>query len=121
MVSCLSALISNMGLADGLLLVKCQTLLNGKNWVESCRYVCNGCHMNRAELRSTLEAEGIRSDAYDLSGAGENEAYVLREEPSGWCVFYRERGRQQDVRSFETEAEACECLFARLRSDPTTL
>ena len=67
-----------------------------------------------------MQAEGIRPDAYDLSGEGKSEAYVLREEPFGWSVFYSERGMQQATRTFDSEAEACECLLAELRADPTT-
>lgn len=76
--------------------------------------------MHKSELRTALQAEGIRPDTYDLSGEGKNEAYVLRQEPFGWSVFYSERGMQQDTRTFGSEAEACECLLATLRADPTT-
>jgi len=67
-----------------------------------------------------LEAEGISPDACDLSGDGKNEAYVLRQEPFGWSVFYSERGTQQDARTFGCEAEAGACLLGKLTNDPTT-
>jgi hypothetical protein len=76
--------------------------------------------MNKSELGTALQAAGIRPDAYDLSGEGKNETYVLREESFGWSVFYSERGTQQDRRTFGSEAEACECLLATARNDPTT-
>ena len=75
--------------------------------------------MNRSELRVVLQAEGISPDAYDLAGEGRDEAYVLREEPFGWSVFYSERGLQQNAQTFGTEAEACDCLLTKLRNDPT--
>lgn len=88
--------------------------------MESGHSVCNGHYVNRSELRTVLEAEGISPDAYDLSGEGKNEAYVLRQEPFGWSVFYSERGAQRDARTFGSEAEACACLLGKLRKDPTT-
>jgi hypothetical protein len=74
--------------------------------------------MNRSELAAMLQAKAIRTDAYDLSGDAKNEAYVLRQEPVGWLVFYSERGLERDVRSFANEADACADLLARLTSDP---
>lgn len=72
--------------------------------------------MNRSELGEILRAEGIRSDAYDLNGGRDKtEAYVLREEPFGWTVFYSERGLESGPQTFDSEAEACEYLLARLR------
>ena len=76
--------------------------------------------MNTAELRARLEAEAIRQDAYDLTGDGRNEAYVLRQDPSGWSVFYSERGLESGLQTFASEADACEYLFEKLTSDPTT-
>lgn len=76
--------------------------------------------MNRVELQVVLEAEGVRPRAYDLSGDGVNEAYVIRQEPFGWNVFYRERDVERDTHTFGTEAEACDHLLAMLRRDPTT-
>lgn len=75
--------------------------------------------MTRSELQTVLQAERINPDAYDLSGEGRDEAYVLRQEPSGWSVFYSERGLQRDPQNFSTEAEACDCLLTTLRNDPT--
>ena len=43
--------------------------------------------MDRQNLEAILVAEGISADAYDLTGNGKSEAYVLRQEPSGWAVF----------------------------------
>ncbi|URD60625.1 hypothetical protein M8312_12685 [Sphingomonas sp. KRR8] len=76
--------------------------------------------MDGSELRAALQAEGIRPDACDLSGEGKSEAYVLREEPFGWSVFYSERGMEQDTRTFGSETEACDFLLTKLRADPTT-
>jgi hypothetical protein len=67
-----------------------------------------------------LDAEGITPDAYDLTGEGRDEAYALRETPSGWMISYSERGLERDVETYGTEQEACERLLMRMRNDPTT-
>lgn len=87
--------------------------------MESCHSVCNLLGMNRSELQTILQAERINPDAYDLSGVGRDETYVLREEPFGWSVFYSERGLQRNPQTFGTESEACDCLLTALRNDLT--
>lgn len=76
--------------------------------------------MNRMELQAVLEPERVRPQAYDLTGDRVNEAFVIRQEPFGWNVFYRERGVERDTHTFGTEAEACDHLLDMLRRDPTT-
>jgi len=78
-----------------------------------------GMPVNRLELRTLLEAEDIRRDAYDLSGQGKSEAFI-REDSFRWSVFYSERGLERDTHTFATEAEACDHLLANLRNDPNT-
>lgn len=75
--------------------------------------------MDTTTLRAALDAKGIDPDAYDLTGEGKNEAYVLREGPAGWVVFYNERGFERDIESFGSEDEACHALIAKVTSDPT--
>ena len=76
--------------------------------------------MDRQNLEASLLAEGISADAYDLTGNGKSEAYVLRQEPSGWSVFYRERGLETGTVTFAAEGDACAHLLSLLRADPTT-
>lgn len=75
--------------------------------------------MDRYNLEAMLVAEGINADAYDLKGNGKSEAYVLRQEPSGWSVFYSERGLETGSATFGYEADACAHLLALLKADPT--
>ena len=76
--------------------------------------------MNRQNLKATLEAEGVRADAYDLTGNGKNEALVLRQERFGWSVFYSERGLETGIETFGSEQDACFHMLALLKVDPTT-
>ena len=76
--------------------------------------------MNRQELRKLLEAEGIRSNAYDLDGGNPNERYVLSGSDTSWSVYYSERGLESGWRPFASEETACEYLLKLLREDPTT-
>jgi len=64
--------------------------------------------------------EGVLVTSYSMSGGLPDEKYVLSPEPDGWSVYFAERGRRLEERRFQTEAEACEDLFLRLRRDLTT-
>lgn len=71
--------------------------------------------MNREQLAARLESEGVPATTYHLSGAHFDDRQVLDHRVNGWFVFYSERGREYDVRRFETEAAACAEIYARLR------
>lgn len=76
--------------------------------------------MNRNELSVVLSREGIRSDAYDLSGGCGDERYCLEVSQGVWSVYYSERGIQSGRRDFASESDACEYLFQILKNDPST-
>jgi hypothetical protein len=76
--------------------------------------------MTRHDLRSILEALGIRPDAYDLDGRVCDECLCLERGIDGWVVFYAERGLRSNERHFDSEDAACRYLVDRLRRDPTT-
>lgn len=76
--------------------------------------------MTAAELDAELIAAGVRSGVYSVSGAGDDDVYVLSAEAGGWSVYYAERGERMDERVHETEAAACEDLRDRVLNDPTT-
>jgi hypothetical protein len=59
----------------------------------------------------------IRRDAYDFSGDFGSEAYVLRESPEGWEVYYSERGQKRSHREFSSEDEAGEFFRALIVND----
>lgn len=76
--------------------------------------------MTIPELEDAFRRHGVRPDAYDLSGDIGSETYVLREEGGEWWVFYSERGKRNNLRRFPSETAACEYMFERVLSDPTT-
>ena len=77
--------------------------------------------MTEDEFVRSAQADGIRSDAYDLDGSGDrNECYVLTQVDGAWLVFYGERGLQKGLRRFVTQGAALGHLLATLRDDPTT-
>ena len=76
--------------------------------------------MTRDELRRLLEEQAIRTDAYALSGASIDEAYVLSVEGAEWMVYYSERGLKSGLRRFKEESEACDYIYELISGDPTT-
>ena len=76
--------------------------------------------MNKAQLVEALRNEGIRDDAYDLTGGHQSETYTLGEADGDWFVYYSERGTESGKREFASESEACEYILELLRKDPTT-
>ena len=77
--------------------------------------------MNRAELKTLLDAEQIKENTYSLVARNfdPDEAICLRQENESWVVYYSERGLQTGNEFFKTESEACIYLLEELRSDPT--
>jgi hypothetical protein len=74
----------------------------------------------RDQLETLLPDEGFRPDSYRLYGGfGIGECYVLDHTPSGWEVYYSERGTKGSLRLFRTEAEACAHFLDLLRRDPS--
>jgi hypothetical protein len=74
--------------------------------------------MNKKELRQVLHNEGIREEAFDLSGGHLPETLTLAEVYGRWLVYYSERGLESGKKEFATEAEACAYLLTLLRADP---
>ena len=71
-------------------------------------------------LGNVLESQGIRPDAYCLTGGSPNESYCIDRDGDDWLVYYSERGLRSDLRRFGTESDACSHLQALLRGDATT-
>jgi hypothetical protein len=92
------------------------------NWNRHYRMV------DLAALLAALDREKVNPSTYAVAGAGLDdlpksdleERYVLAIAPGGWCVFYRERGRDNDRLDFDTEDEACDEMLMRVTGDPTT-
>jgi hypothetical protein len=82
--------------------------------------------MDRSALRQFLDREQVDPRSYGLDGASgvpvqdREERYFLEEVPSGWSVYYWERGLRSGEQSFDTEDEACNRLLDLLLRDRTT-
>lgn len=76
-----------------------------------------GPPLNRQRLADVLAANGVAERAYDLYGAHKHDALVLDHRPEGWIVFYSERGSEDILARYHTEAEACLDILNRLLAD----
>jgi len=76
--------------------------------------------VSRDELRRKLDAKGVHPNAYDLDETQKDEVYCLEESPTGWTVYYRERGIRRDERTFASEQDACDYFLDAVLRDPTT-
>jgi hypothetical protein len=76
--------------------------------------------MNRRELKTVLDQEGIDPEAYDLRGGSPNEKYTIESGVGGWFVYYSERGKRSGEKFFVTEDAACRYLLEWLLGDAST-
>lgn len=74
--------------------------------------------MTREELQRRLSEKGISPGAYDLFGENKDNVYCIEKTPSGWLVYFRERGLRDWEHLFSSEDEACEFLFTKIQRDP---
>lgn len=72
---------------------------------------------SRDELERALDLLGIQDGVYHLHGAHLDDAYVIDHRSSGWVVFYSQRGHEDILDTYETEAEACADLFERVTAE----
>ncbi len=75
--------------------------------------------MNRTDLQQRLREEGIDELSYSLDGGFPSERYVLSYEGNVWLVYYSERGQMTNLRTFQTESDACLHLLQQILSDRT--
>jgi hypothetical protein len=79
--------------------------------------------MNKEELKTRLDQEGINSHYYSLNGLAGGPydgTHILDKEESKWLVYYFERGLKWDIHMFETEDEACRYFSQWITRDPLT-
>ena len=67
---------------------------------------------NREQLKEILDAKGVDQSRYSLFG-GSNwaDTKCLDKRKGNWAVYYVERGREYDEKTFSSEAEACKYLY----------
>ncbi|MEV3933307.1 hypothetical protein [Streptomyces sp. NPDC053728] len=79
--------------------------------------------MNRTELTEHLRREGVPDALYEIPGVHPvalqlDAYYVLRPEGDAWPVLMRQRGQEEVITRFATEAEACRYLYDTLTGAP---
>ena len=77
--------------------------------------------VDRQQLRRMLNRERIAPDLYALDGGHPSERHVLDKRGNDWVVYYSERGEENGLTRFSTEADACQELLDRLRREPTAI
>lgn len=76
--------------------------------------------MDILELQNKLNELNLNPEAYSILGGLRDECYILlKNNNRRWEVFYSERGLKSSLKVFESESEACEELFRRLKKDAT--
>ncbi len=76
--------------------------------------------MTRTEAEDRLRAEGVDRRTYNLSGALQNDSWILDGNGRVWIVFYFERGDRYEETQFGDESSALEYLVGKVLADPTT-
>lgn len=67
------------------------------------------------ELEQELNKIGVSKDLYSLMiGGFPNEKLCIVKEES-WQVYYSERGHKTGLKTFDTEAEACEFFLRKMK------
>lgn len=71
--------------------------------------------MTILELEENLETLGVPKDLYSIMKGGlPNEQLCIVKEDL-WQVYYSERGHRSGLKEFETEFEACEYFFRKIK------
>ena len=67
------------------------------------------------ELKNKLDEIGVSQDLYSIMTGGlPNEKLCIVQEEM-WQVYYSERGKKVRQKFFETEEEACEYFYEKLK------
>ncbi|EJS51781.1 hypothetical protein CN507_16995 [Bacillus cereus] len=70
--------------------------------------------MQKNELEQKLLQEEVPKDLYSLKGGLPNESYCLNEQSGVWEVYYSERGTKSNLKTLNSETEACEYFYTSL-------
>lgn len=67
------------------------------------------------ELKNKLDETGVSQDLYSImiGGLPNERLCIVKEEI--WQVYYSERGKKVGQRFFETEEEACEYFWEKIK------
>lgn len=67
--------------------------------------------MDKKQLGERLQQENINEYYYSLDGDLPNEAFCLHENNNHWEVYYSEKGNKSQLKSFESEEDACNYFY----------
>ena len=71
--------------------------------------------MNITELRNKIFELGISDELYSiLQGGLPNEKLCLVKEES-WKIYYSEHGKRTGEKTYDSEEEACEAFFRKIK------
>ena len=73
--------------------------------------------MNKSELSQKLRDKNVPKWWYHLDVIEYNDNFSLRQTETLWEVFFGERGIKYDLKTFDTEEDACEYLYGQLMED----
>lgn len=76
--------------------------------------------MNRYELQTLLDREGISRAAYSLDGGPSQAPYAIDLTGLGWKVCHFECGTRVEEKAFGSEDRACNYLLNLLLRDTST-
>lgn len=76
--------------------------------------------MDLNSLRELLDRENVDPHSYTFGVWNPWDQYCIEEGPTGWSVFFAERGIRQDERVNDNEDEACRDLLDHVLRDRTT-
>ncbi|PLR77050.1 hypothetical protein CU633_12610 [Bacillus sp. V3-13] len=67
--------------------------------------------MKLNELEQKLLSNNIPKDLYSLRGGYPNEAFCINKESQIWEVYYSERGIKSNLKTFNSEEDACNYFY----------
>lgn len=71
--------------------------------------------MDISELEEKLNELAVSEDLYSIMVGGLPNEKLCIVQGETWQVYYSERGRKSGLKEFETETEACEYFFNKLK------
>lgn len=74
--------------------------------------------MNKVELQERLKSENYNTESYCLNGNTLMEGHCLDDRGEVWCTYYFERGVEFEFETFDSEADACNRLYEKIKNDP---
>ena len=71
--------------------------------------------MTKEQFFRILKANNIPLDLICFDDNIKDDVFCINHNYTHWEVFYRERGKEFDVKKFVTESDALKCLLDKLK------